>query len=76
VNSRPRQTPRGPDELPDLTRDSCPDDLDRTPLEFDDDPWEADPWEAFLPDDQLDPLPEPGDFWIESDQIDALSLVA
>ena len=52
MNSRPRQTPLGPDELPDLTQESCPDDLDRTPLEFDDDPWEA-----FLPDDQLDPLP-------------------
>jgi len=28
------------------------------------------PWEAFLPDDdQWDPEPEPGDFWIE-DRVD------
>jgi hypothetical protein len=71
MNFRLRQTSLGQDDLPDLSRDTCPDDLDRTPLEFDDDPWEA-----FLPDDQPDPLPEPGDFWIESDEIDALSLVA
>jgi hypothetical protein len=71
MNSPPRWTPDGQDDLPDTSRDTCPDDLDHTPLEFDDDPWEA-----FLPDDQPDPLPEPGDFWIESDQTDALSLVA
>jgi hypothetical protein len=76
VYSQPRQTSLDQDDFPDLSRDSCPDDPDRTPLEFDDDPWEADPWEAFLPDDQPEPLPEPGDFWIESDQTDALSLVA
>ncbi len=35
-----------------------------TPLEIDDDHLDI-----FLPDDdQLDPLPEPGDFWIEFDQ--------
>ena len=33
---------------------------DRTPLELEDERWDA-----FLPDDDLDPLPEPGDFWIE-----------
>ena len=44
---------------------SIPDDAeDRTPWDFDEDHWDA-----FLPDDdQRDPLPEPGDFWIESDQ--------
>ncbi len=37
---------------------------DCTPLELDDDRWDA-----FLPDDdQRDPLPEPGDFWIEFDR--------
>jgi len=36
----------------------------RTPLEQEDDRWDA-----FLPDDgELDPLPEPGDFWIDFDQ--------
>ena len=34
---------------------------ERNPLELEDDCWDA-----FLPDDgQEDPLPEPGDFWIE-----------
>ena len=34
---------------------------DRTPLEPEDDRWDA-----FLPDDdQHDPLPEPGDFWVD-----------
>lgn len=29
-------------------------------------PLDDDAWEAFVPDDdQCDPLPEPGDFWIE-----------
>ncbi len=38
---------------------------DATPLELDDNDWDA-----FLPDDEeLDPLPEPGDFWIEFDQL-------
>lgn len=28
--------------------------------------WDDDPWDVFLPDnDPADPLPEPGDFWIE-----------
>jgi len=31
-----------------------------------------DPWDAFLvDDDQLDPLPEPGDFWIDGDYSDS-----
>ncbi len=34
---------------------------DRTPMEFDDEPWDA-----FLPDEgSYEPHPEPGDFWIE-----------
>jgi hypothetical protein len=41
--------------------DIVPDDEDRTPLEFDDDPWDV-----FLSDDEpSDPLPDPGDFWVE-----------
>jgi hypothetical protein len=27
------------------------------------------PWDVFIPDDdEIDPLPEPGDFWIEPDE--------
>ena len=26
---------------------------------------EEDPWEAFVPDDDHEPLPEPGEFWCE-----------
>ena len=70
--SRPRQSTVGQDELPDFSREELPDDQERTPLEFDDGPWEA-----FLPDDgQLDPLPEPGDFWIESDEFNSRLLAA
>ncbi len=62
MNPRPGRMLVGQDDVPDLPADDCPDDQDSTPLEFDDGPWEA-----FLPDDdQSDPLPEPGDFWIES----------
>jgi len=44
--------------------DPEPADLDEpTPLELDD------PWDIFLPDDGHDPLPEPGDFWIEFNQL-------
>ncbi len=36
---------------------------DATPIEIDDKHWDA-----LMPDDdELDPLPEPGDFWIEFD---------
>ena len=43
---------------------SIPPELDDlAPLEFDEEQWEA-----FLPDDDTrDPIPEPGDFWIEFD---------
>ena len=36
-----------------------PEDDDRTPLELDDDRWDA----FLADDDQRDPLPEPEDFW-------------
>ncbi|MCA9229788.1 MAG: hypothetical protein KDA57_03995 [Planctomycetales bacterium] len=36
---------------------------DRAPAEPADDRWDA----FLADDDQLDPLPEPGDFWIDSD---------
>ena len=39
-----------------------PEEEERTPLEFDDEPWEA-----FVPDDDHEPQPEPGDFWTERD---------
>ena len=55
----PGQELPGREELP-------PDVDDDAPLELDDDSWEA-----FLPDDdELDPIPEPGDFWIEFDQLE------
>lgn len=36
---------------------------DALPLEI-----ASDAWDAFLPDEDTDPLPEPGDFWIEREQ--------
>ena len=73
MNPRPGRMLVGQDGDTDVSRDDCPDgenspdDGDSTPLEFDDGPWEA-----FLPDDdQSDPLPEPGDFWIELDQLNS-----
>jgi hypothetical protein len=71
MKSRSSWTPLAEDRLPTPLRGCFPDDLDEIPAHFDDDPWEA-----FLPDDQVEPLPEPGDFWIESDPTDALLLVA
>ncbi len=35
---------------------------DDTPLELDDESWEA-----LIPDDDYEPLPEQGDFWTEDD---------
>ena len=52
-------------------QDDCPDNFDASPLEFDDAPWEA-----FLPDEQIEPVPEPEDFWIERDQLNAQLLAA
>ena len=58
----PRGDSSHPDELP-------WDWDDRTPIELDDDHWDA-----LLPDeDQGDPLPEPGDFWIDFDGSDEVS---
>ena len=68
MTTRLKRTLVGQDDPPDFSSE----DEDATPLEFDDDPWEA-----FLPDDdQADPLPEPGDFWIESDRLASHSFVA
>jgi len=44
-----------PDYRPDLEEID-----DDTPLEFD-----VDYWDALIPDDDYEPLPEPGDFWTE-----------
>ena len=30
-------------------------------------PMVDDPWAAFVPDDDGEPLPEPGDFWFEQE---------
>ena len=63
----PTRLPRtlvGQDDSPESSPEDSPEDEDATPLEFNDDPWEV-----FLPDDdQADPLPEVGDFWIEGEE--------
>ncbi len=47
-------------------------DEERTPVE-----WDDDCWDVFLPEgDQLDPQPEPGDFWEEPDQFAAVGIEA
>jgi hypothetical protein len=44
--------------------DHSPDAADVDPLSADDDAR----WDVFLPDDdEVDPLPEPGDFWFDDD---------
>jgi len=49
-----------------------PDFDDATPIEIDDKHWDA-----LMPDDdELDPLPEPGDFWIEFDQEQSTPMAA
>lgn len=59
------------DPEPDLTANEPKDD-DLTPSEPDDDAWDA-----FMPDDEPDErLPEPGDFWIETDRLPGGSFVA
>ncbi|QEG37136.1 hypothetical protein [Bythopirellula goksoeyrii] len=41
---------------------------DPPPFENGEPPWNDDPWEVFVPDeDQRDPLPEVGDFWTDDD---------
>jgi hypothetical protein len=52
------RNPQLPDDWPD-----DPDDPQGFPIPDDDSHWDV-----FVPDDdELDPLPEPGDFWIEPD---------
>ena len=43
-----------------------PSDLDFTDMPCTDAGTDESPWEAFLPDDEWDPEPEPGDFWIDN----------
>ena len=44
--------------------DHSPDHADAGPISTDDDGR----WDVFLPDDdEIDPLPEPGDFWVDGD---------
>lgn len=60
-----------PQELPD-EYDFTLDFDDRTPLEIEDDRWDA-----FLPDEgPYEPLPEPGDFWFEEEESELLRWVA
>ena len=49
-----------PTEEPDEGQPISTDDDDHTPMELEDDYWEA-----LAPDDDYEPLPEPGDFWTE-----------
>lgn len=64
MKHRARRTSVGQGDIPSLPADFGAEDSEPPPLDFDDDTWEA-----FLPDDQPDPLPEPGDFWIETDRL-------
>lgn len=60
LDQEPHQ-PTEPDEPSDLDSGDipCTDDLDG--------PLDETQWEAFVPDDdQWDPEPDPGDFWIEN----------
>jgi hypothetical protein len=55
------------DEDPDLEEPVDP--ADASDLDFEEMPCTDDDsrWEAFIPDeDERDPLPDPGDFWIEN----------
>jgi hypothetical protein len=50
--------------LPPDEHEQSPGDPDKDFFPPDDDPC----WDVFLPDDdELDPLPEPGDFWLDDD---------
>jgi len=51
------QEPRQDLSAPDNSQDDWD---EHTPLELEDDRWDA-----FLPEDDQEPLPELGDFWIE-----------
>ena len=78
--SRPRNAlPDDPDESSDLERDrhesfdETPPPPDDSDLDYDDIPCTDDAddsrWEALIADeDELDPEPEPGDFWVEPGQ--------
>lgn len=35
---------------------------------------EDDPWDVFLGDDDLEPEPEPGDFWFDDDELPCTDL--
>jgi hypothetical protein len=58
--------PAEPDDLSDLDYADIPCTDDGSDLS-DGDPSDDRRWDAFIPDeDQRDPAPEPGDFWIEN----------
>jgi hypothetical protein len=53
------RAPNAPQEEPEE-----PDDVEGFPI-----PDDTSHWDVFIPDDdEIDPLPEPGDFWIEPEE--------
>ncbi len=65
----PDTLPEEPTDLePEPAESTEPSDLDFTDMPCTDaggEDADESSWEAFLPDDEWDPEPEPGDFWIE-----------
>lgn len=66
----PGEPPWQPDDAEDEPDDPDPELLDPGNLMIDEPPSGDDAyWDAFIPDDdECDPLPEPGDFWMEESQ--------
>jgi hypothetical protein len=65
------ESPWQPDDADDVPNgDPEPELPDPDDLEIDDPPSGDDAyWDVFIPDDdECDPLPEPGDFWVEDDR--------
>ena len=62
------QSARACDDAPQT--EPSDDDPDPDELDIDDRPTGEDAyWDAFIPDeDECDPLPEPGDFWLDDDE--------
>lgn len=64
------QPPRASELPEEPPNDLDPELADPSDLEIDDPLADADDsnWDAFIPDDEYEPLPEPGDFWMEESQ--------
>ena len=54
---------------PDFSHESDQEEFEPKPLRFLPTKRDEDFWDAFPPDDEIDPLPEQGDFWVEQDQL-------